>query len=494
MAQIYISYSQSNQEAAGEIRDALEGWGHTVWMDDPEVEFDRALAERLDRALREAQIVIALLSPTSVKSRTVRREIALAKSLNTAIIPVLVEPLPSVQESGGAKYIDATTNRQAAISRLVKAVESRAASISARPPAAVPEMEREEAPRSRSTLLAAIMIILVVIVVALGIALGGQRRTSTDDALLTQVESTNAAQATSAAKLRSTADAQATTIGILGQTQTAAASQPTQAVQLPTDTESAPAAGPTSTEIELPTSTAEVPLSSPTTESGTVGEATPTRESAIVVSPTSTLGGEGALPTPTIDLADAQSRNLLTNPGFESFVPLGDNAPGEAAQGWTPWFLTGGDLPSYQAPPTYGAAGANPDRVYGGINAQQYYSEFQTHDAGLYQRVTDITPGSTLRFSVYAYIWSSTFDDINVSEEDGDATFQVGIDPTGGDDPASPNVVWSVPAERYDAYNEYVVIAVAAGDAVTVFVRSKVDFPVRNTYVFVDEALLFAMQ
>jgi|FLYN01.1.fsa_nt_gi LysM repeat protein len=193
----------------------------------------------------------------------------------------------------------------------------------------------------------------------------------------------------------------------------------------------------------------------------------------------------------------AQGQNLLTNPGFEPpFVTAGGEPPREVAQGWTPWHISGGASASENVQPEYCAAsdvacGLGIPRIHSANDAQQYHSFFATHDGGVFQRVASgISNGAQLRFSVFAYVWSTSFDDVDESEQDGGVTVRVGIDPTGGTDPTSQNIVWSSPTVEYDTYSEYSVTATARGSAVTVFVRSTVSFPVKNNNIYLDDASL----
>ncbi len=195
----------------------------------------------------------------------------------------------------------------------------------------------------------------------------------------------------------------------------------------------------------------------------------------------------------------AQGQNLLANPGFEApFVDTGGEPPREVAQGWTPWHTAGGSTASENIQPEYCASqdvvcGLGIPRVRGGSDAQQYHSFFATHDAGVFQRVTTgVTNGAQLRFGVYAYVWSTSFDDVDESDQDGGVTMRVGIDPTGGTDPASQNITWSSPTVQYDTWSEYSVTATARGNAVTVFVRTTVSFPVKNNNIYLDDASLTA--
>lgn len=200
-----------------------------------------------------------------------------------------------------------------------------------------------------------------------------------------------------------------------------------------------------------------------------------------------------------VRMTGAQAAELLANPGFEPpFVNQGGEPARLVATGWTAWHVsaTAGMSLSENVQPEYYPAsdtssGLSVPRVLSGQDAQQYFSFFATHTGGVYQRVTNAPPGTALRFSVNAYIWSSSFDDVDVSEQDGGILLQAGIDPTGGTDGASANIVWSAPvALQYDSYDEYSVTATASGSAMTVFVRSTVSFPVKNNYIFLDDASL----
>lgn len=192
----------------------------------------------------------------------------------------------------------------------------------------------------------------------------------------------------------------------------------------------------------------------------------------------------------------AQGQNLLTNPGFEQpFASVAGNPPRQVAQGWSPWNIGGGQSASENVQPEYYPAsdvtnGLGVPRFRNGTDAQQYHSFFATHDGGLFQSVSGVSSGTQLRFSAYVYVWSSTFDDPNKSEDPGGVVVQVGIDPAGGTDGSSSSIVWSAPSIQYDAYNEYSVTASATSTTVSVWVRSTVTTPVKNTNIYVDDASL----
>jgi LysM repeat protein len=197
----------------------------------------------------------------------------------------------------------------------------------------------------------------------------------------------------------------------------------------------------------------------------------------------------------TLQVMAQEEENLLSNPGFEgTFVEQGGEPVRLVAEDWTAWNISRqpDTEPWQNRQPIYEPAAPDTSRIRNGQNAQLFYNDtFWAHTAGLYQQVDGIEPGTELRFNVYVYVWSSSFNDRGNSEQPGDVEIEVGIDPNGGTDPLSNDIVWSIPlVNAYDAYRPYSQIATATNDTVTVWVKSTVGFPVQNTYVYVDDATL----
>jgi hypothetical protein len=190
------------------------------------------------------------------------------------------------------------------------------------------------------------------------------------------------------------------------------------------------------------------------------------------------------------------SENLLTNPGFEPpFTSIQGNPLREVAEGWQPWHIpaAAGSASFQNRQPEYAPTAPDEPRIRSGIDAQQIFSFFATHVGGVYQVVENATPGTPMRFSVYAYVWSTSFEEPDISEEDGDVTVEVGIDPNGGTDATSSSIVWSEPVEQYDAYNQYSVEAEAGGSSITVFVRTSAGVPVKHNNIYLDDAALIVV-
>lgn len=192
---------------------------------------------------------------------------------------------------------------------------------------------------------------------------------------------------------------------------------------------------------------------------------------------------------PSVAVVAAQGGNLLQNPGFEQpYIAVDGDSTLRVAAGWQPWSVEGSGSTAINARPEYQPAPAS--RVRSGVAAQEYNTFFATHTGGVYQRVP-VAAGTTLQFSVYVYVWSSaSFDNPDVSDDPNEVKVRVGIDPTGGTDGTSTDIVWSTDQEFYDEYRQLSVTATASSAAVTVFVRSAPEDFVGTTNIYLDDALL----
>ena len=213
--------------------------------------------------------------------------------------------------------------------------------------------------------------------------------------------------------------------------------------------------------------------------------------------------------------------NLLVDGDFEAPAPWPwQDGIGEVqvAPGWRAWYLD--VAPGYVNKPTncldskagYGCYWMRPEfrdtvlasfenRVRSGMRAQKYFSFGRMHEAGLYQRVGGIKPGTTVRFSIYIQAWQCYEIDKcgkngTRSDAPADMHLRVGIDPYGGDNPFSSNVVWAPEMEAFDRWVEFAVETQAKADTVTVFTHSRPEWGwarVEND-VYLDDASLVVVQ
>ena len=198
----------------------------------------------------------------------------------------------------------------------------------------------------------------------------------------------------------------------------------------------------------------------------------------------------GLIPTSAAPLTQT---NLLTNPGFEDpYIPFQNDTTRMVADGWSAWHVPQreGDEGFRNLKPEYQPASAgNPDRILTGENAQEYSNFFGTHTGGVFQQVS-VPTGSEVEFGVSIYVWSTSGDDLDLSNEPGRVQVQVGIDPNGGTDGESERIIWSLPLEFYDTYQEVTVRVPDVSNRVTAFVRTTFDVPQKHNVVYLDDASL----
>jgi LysM repeat protein len=259
-----------------------------------------------------------------------------------------------------------------------------------------------------------------------------------------------------------------------------------------------------------------------------------------------------ATPLPPTPVSVALGQNLLTDGGFEGklYIPCSrfDTVPWQHIScdgldfkqrdpvtkrhvyimwntvqvpvGWEAWWLSpntnhAGDPNFYQNHPNncYDdapegcAAWHNPEfrdtkgvvlgpsRIHSGTNSQKYFTLWSVHEAGVMQTVA-VPPGSVLRFSAWMQAWSSNqdgrqeFPDSYLSSGQTSMHMKVGIDPCGGDDPWSPNIIWSPEHDAYDKFGYYEVRATAQCDHVTVYTHSMPEKALKHNDMYVDDAEL----
>lgn len=214
-----------------------------------------------------------------------------------------------------------------------------------------------------------------------------------------------------------------------------------------------------------------------------------------------------------------ETTNLLINGGFESpyakqcchtspeFPPNTLIDEVQVAHGWSGWWVEPDsaphlpsrcDIPNPPNPcyafhrPEWREAAPYSNRIHSGGNAQKYFTFYSVHQSGMFQRVTGITPGQRLRFTIYMQGWATDSNDLTSSGQLS-MNMKVGIDPTGGTNPFAATVVWGQTYDTYDVWGEYSVEAVAIGDAVTVFTHSYPVYPLQHNDIYLDDASLIVV-
>lgn len=192
----------------------------------------------------------------------------------------------------------------------------------------------------------------------------------------------------------------------------------------------------------------------------------------------------------------AQTQNLLLNGDFEEGYTESESFEDAwVAVGWEPFAITTGlDIPQNPngVPPVYIASDSSTsteNRSLTGSRSQVWRSNFSSSFSGVYQRVP-VPADSTVRLSAWTYGWSSTGDDPSVSQNPAWMRQRVGIDPTGGTDPNSADIVWSPAAQYIDTWGELSIESTSTSDHVTVFLSSYPNVVLPNNEVYFDTAQL----
>jgi hypothetical protein len=167
------------------------------------------------------------------------------------------------------------------------------------------------------------------------------------------------------------------------------------------------------------------------------------------------------VPVPPVQAQDPceDPGNLTLNCQFDAF----DFVPpyGAVASGWTPFVEFAVETPAFNS------SGETPLAP-----AQEIFSGWLPFTAGIYQQV-QVTPGVAY---VAAVGWApyASYDDQGRRNSGLFIGRKVGIDPFGGTDPTSPDILWS--AEVWDElggiFPQLRVSAVAQNSFITVFVRA----------------------
>lgn len=89
--QTFISYSRINQQFAIRLACELKSAGYSVWMDQFDIPAGARWDEEIEKALRECQIFMFIMTPDSVTSENAKDEVGYAIDHGKRILPVLLE-------------------------------------------------------------------------------------------------------------------------------------------------------------------------------------------------------------------------------------------------------------------------------------------------------------------------------------------------------------------------------------------------------------------
>lgn len=170
--------------------------------------------------------------------------------------------------------------------------------------------------------------------------------------------------------------------------------------------------------------------------------------------------------TSTVNFTLAASQNVagFLNGGFEGGFYNNPDVDHRVGNSWTLFTQSGASK-----------SGENGTTKHGGSWSQSFYEGPYT--SGIRQQVTGVGIGNRYRGSVWVLC-------ANIS-----VTFRVGLDPTGGTDPAGANIVWSSPVAPGNNWTQILTEIVSANSSITFFVKAVNPLSASiNSYI--DDALL----
>ncbi len=206
-----------------------------------------------------------------------------------------------------------------------------------------------------------------------------------------------------------------------------------------------------------------------------------------------------------------ENQNLLVNPGFEGIgKPMNNSGPnydnwtretfngaayGEifTPEGWVTWWQEGEyKRPECKVVPNEHPFNAEPKRIYSGYYAGMCFTFYGKQNAGYYQVVRNLPAGAKVQASIYAHAWASSEDEPYSSGDPFSFGFQIGIDPNGGTDPFSGNIVWSGLVPHYDEFGLVGPVQATVGPegVATVFTRAYAKWPLKHNDAYWDHASL----
>ncbi len=91
MAELFISYSKANRDQALALADELRGRGFSVWIDQGGIRGAKEWSAEIVEAINACSTLLLLISPQSIASRNVAKEVHLASEKGRNILPVVIE-------------------------------------------------------------------------------------------------------------------------------------------------------------------------------------------------------------------------------------------------------------------------------------------------------------------------------------------------------------------------------------------------------------------
>lgn len=128
MTKIFVSYSRRDLDVANRLTDALEHAGHQAWIDRQDIRSGADWQEEIVRAIQDAEYFVLLLSPDSVTSADVLKELTLADRERKRFFPALLRGVDVPKSMQYAlvnlQTVDLFQNFDTGVARLLDALQA----------------------------------------------------------------------------------------------------------------------------------------------------------------------------------------------------------------------------------------------------------------------------------------------------------------------------------------------------------------------------------
>src|SRR5262245_5854907 len=114
LGKVFISHSSADKPFVRRLVKRLERESFSVWLDEKELKPGDALSDEIAKALREARVVLVVVSVASVRSKWLKYELTLATDRmvkgDCRVIPVVIGDVEPPPEVAGLLYADFRTS------------------------------------------------------------------------------------------------------------------------------------------------------------------------------------------------------------------------------------------------------------------------------------------------------------------------------------------------------------------------------------------------
>lgn len=111
---VFVSYSRRDTVFVRQIVERLESFGHDAWIDTDDIVGSERWRSSVAEAIATADVVLLMVSPASMQSKSVEREITVAAEEHRRILPVVIE---AADVSIGLRYDLAGVHRVGFVDR-----------------------------------------------------------------------------------------------------------------------------------------------------------------------------------------------------------------------------------------------------------------------------------------------------------------------------------------------------------------------------------------